>query len=47
MKKGRWGRGRPRYGYETDENKYLQIVPEEAEVVRKIYQWIADEGLKL
>lgn len=47
MRKGKWGRGRPCYGYEVDEQKFLTIKQEEAEVVKMIFEWVAEEGLSL
>lgn len=44
----RWIWGTPPYGYKIDhETKKLSVVEEEAKVVRKFMEWIADEGLTL
>lgn len=45
---GQWVTGVPPYGYEVDkETKKLIIVPEEAEVVRKFYEWLVYEKVSL
>jgi site-specific DNA recombinase len=41
---GKWMGGTPPYGYTINrETKKLEIVPEEAEVVRMVYEWLIEE----
>lgn len=46
-KEGKWVTGVPPYGYRVDEHKKLYIVPEEAKIVRKLFQWATDEKMSL
>lgn len=47
-KDGKWVTGVPPYGYVVNkETKLLEIVPEEAEVVRKFYHWLVYERCSL
>lgn len=45
MKKWKWGRWRPCYGYVTNSEGFLEIEPTEAEVVQKIFCWVEKEKL--
>lgn len=44
MKEGKWLGGTPPYGYRIN-NKFLEIEPKEAKVVKMIFEWLVYEGL--
>ena len=46
-KEGRWVTGVAPYGYRVDENKKLYVIPEEAKIVKKLFQWAVDEKMPL
>lgn len=45
---GKWMTGVPPYGYRVvKKTKALEVVPEEAKIVKQLFQWITDEKLPL
>ncbi len=46
-KEGKWVTGVPPYAYRVDEHKKLYVIPEEAKIVRKLFQWATVEKLPL
>lgn len=44
---GQWVTGVPPFGYKVNKKKFLEIVPEEAEIVRTFYKWLVYEKLPL
>jgi len=45
MKKWKWGRGNTPYGYRKDENGFLTIFEEEADIVNMVYNFLLKDGL--
>lgn len=46
-REGKWVVGVPPYGYRVDENKKLYVIPAEAKIIRKLFQWAAVEKMPL
>lgn len=46
-KEGKWVTGVPPFGYKVNKDKFLEIVPEEAKIVRQFYEWLVFEKLPL
>jgi site-specific DNA recombinase len=46
-REGKWVTGVPPFGYKVNENKFLEIVPEEARIIRQFYEWLVFEKLPL